>query len=170
MSQRSHTRDDIRKELLPQFEELVDVVYEARLKESSMEAEESIAKAGDKLGAKAIGQWLLSFDRDDDFVTIDGKTYYRLGDLVEKSYSTKRGHVRLARHIYRPMGEHNGRDGMSARSRGGNGPGAVDPGLCRCHGVRCPGIARKKCSKSCCQTGSDGLFVFELSAASRRRG
>ena len=108
MGQGSHTRDKIRKQLLPEFEALVDAVFEARQQESSMEAEENIARTGDALSARAIGQWLLFFDRDDDFVRIDGKIYYRLGGLVEKTYSTKRGDVRLNRHVYRPLGEHNG--------------------------------------------------------------
>ena len=108
MSQGSHTREDIRKELLPQFEELVDAVYRARQQDSSMKAEDTIAKVGDALSARAIGQWLLFFDRDDDRIRINGKIYYRLGKPVEKTYSTKRGDVRLGRHIYRPLGEHNG--------------------------------------------------------------
>lgn len=107
MNRRSHIRDQVRKELLPQFEELVDAVCKARREESSMEAEEHIAKAGDALSAKAIGQWLLSYDRDDDEVKIDGKIYYRL-DCVEKTYSTMRGEVRIERHIYRQRGIHNG--------------------------------------------------------------
>ena len=108
MSQGSHTRDKIRKELLPQFEALVDAVCEARQKDSSMEDEDKIARAGDELGAKAIGQWLLFFNRDDEFLNIDDQIYYRLNDPVEKTYSTKRGDVRFNRHIYRPLGEHNG--------------------------------------------------------------
>ena len=108
MSQGSHTREEIRKELLPQFEELVDAVYQARQQDSSMDAEDTIAKAGDALSAKAIGQWLLFFDRDDDLIRVDDRLYYRLGEPVEKTYSTKRGDVRLRRHVYRPLGEHNG--------------------------------------------------------------
>ena len=108
MSQGSHTREEIRKELLPQFEALVDAVCQSRQKDSSMEAEDYIATAGDALSATAIGQWLLCFDRDDDFVKVNGRLFYRLNHPVEKTYSTKRGEVRLARHIYRRLGEHNG--------------------------------------------------------------
>ena len=167
MSQRSHTRDDIRKELLPQFEELVDVVYEARLKESSMEAEESIAKAGDKLGAKAIGQWLLSFDRDDDFVTIDGKTYYRLGDLVEKSYSTKRGHVRLARHIYRPMGEHNGAMACPLEIAVGMVQGQWTPGCAVAMAYAAQELPERSAAKVAARLGA---MAYSYSSFQRLRG
>ena len=79
MSQGSHTRDKIRKELLPQFEALVDAVCEARQKDSSMEAEDNIAKLGDALSAMAIGQWLLLFDREDDVVNVNAQIYARRG-------------------------------------------------------------------------------------------
>ena len=108
MSQGSHTREEIRKELLPQFEELVDAVYLARQQDSSMDAEATIAKVGDVLSARAIGQWLLFFDRDDDLIRVDDRLYYRLGEPVEKTYSTRRGEVRPGRHLYRPLGKHNG--------------------------------------------------------------
>ncbi len=108
MSQGSHTREGVRKELLPHFEKLVDTVHRARQQGGSVQAEKTIATAGDALSAKAIGQWLLSFDFADDFVSIEGKTFYRLGEPVEKTYSTMRGEARLPRHVYRPLGEHNG--------------------------------------------------------------
>lgn len=66
MSQGSHTREEVRKELLPQFSGLVDTVFRARQKDSFLEAEDNIAKAGDVLRATAIGQWLLLFHRKDD--------------------------------------------------------------------------------------------------------
>jgi hypothetical protein len=108
MSRESHDRDEIRKELLPFFEELVDTVIAARQGGESMQAEEDIAQAGDRLGAQAIGQWLASHDTDAPHVEIDGKLHYKMGDAVAKTYNTKRGGVRLSRHVYRPSGEHNG--------------------------------------------------------------
>jgi hypothetical protein len=108
MSQESHVREEIRKQLLPVFEQLVDTVAEARGSADPMQAEQEIAQAGDRLGAQAIGQWLLSHDVDARFVEVDGELHYRMSELVEKTYHTKRGRVRLPRHVYRPSGEHNG--------------------------------------------------------------
>lgn len=108
MSRESHDRDEIRKELLPFFEELVDTVMMARDGSDSMQAEEEIAQAGDRLGAQAIGRWLASHDTDARHVEIDGKLHYRMGKPAPKTYRTRRGRVRLSRHVYRPCGEHNG--------------------------------------------------------------
>lgn len=108
MSAGSHNRDQLRNQLLPFFEALIDTVYEARQTGAEMEAEDVIANIGDALSAQAIGQWLMSFDMDDELITIDEKVYYRLKDRVEKTYCTSRGSVRIERHVYRPRGEHNG--------------------------------------------------------------
>ena len=109
MSQESHERDEIRKQLLPFFEELVDTVVEARSGTDTMQTEQEIAHAGDRLGAHAIGQWLSSHDVDAGHIEVDGQLYYRMSEPVEKTYHTRRGRVRLMRHVYRPSGEHNGR-------------------------------------------------------------
>lgn len=108
MSQGSHTREQIRKQLSLGIEKLIDAVEQALEENQPMEAEQLIAKAGDALTAKAIGEWLLFFDRDDELLRIDGRLYYRLGEPVEKTYSTQRGDVRLRRRVYRPRGVHNG--------------------------------------------------------------
>src|SRR5690554_4020111 len=108
MRQGSHSRNEIRKHLLPFFENLVDEVHRARQEKASMQSEATIARRGDALVAEAIGQWLRGFDRDDKHLNIDGARYYRLKDPVEKTYATSRGKVRISRHIYRPSGVHNG--------------------------------------------------------------
>lgn len=108
MRQGSHSREEIRNHLLPLFENLVDEVHRARQKEATMQTEATIAKRGDELAAEAIGQWLVSFDRDDKHLSIDGELYYRLNKPVEKTYATSRGKVRISRHLYRPSGVHNG--------------------------------------------------------------
>lgn len=108
MSRESHERDEIRKELLPFFEELVDTVMAARQDGGSMQVEEDIARAGDRLGAQAIGQWLVGFDTHARHIEVDGELHYKMGDAVAKTYHTRRGGVRLSRHVYRPSGEHNG--------------------------------------------------------------
>lgn len=108
MSQDSHEREEIRKQLLPLFEKLVDTVVEARTGNNTMQAEQNIARAGDQLGAEAIGQWLVSHDIDARHIEADGQLHYRMSEAVEKTYHTRRGRVRLLRHVYRPSGEHNG--------------------------------------------------------------
>ena len=108
MRQGSHSREEIRNHLLPFFENLVDEVHRARQEEAKMQSEATIAKRGDELAAEAIGQWLISFDRDDKRLSINGELYYRLNKPVEKTYATSRGKVRISRHLYRPKGVHNG--------------------------------------------------------------
>ncbi len=108
MSQESHDREEIRKQLLPFFEELVDSVMVAGTNAASMHAEKSIAEASDRLGAQAVGRWLLRYDMDARLIEVDGALHYLLRDAVEKTYHTMRGPVRIARHVYRPSGEHNG--------------------------------------------------------------
>ena len=128
MSQESHDRDEIRKELLPYFEQLVDAVVDARHAKEPMQAEQAIATAGDQLGAQSIGQWLLGQDLDCDLISVEGKLHYRLGLPVEKTYRTVRGPVRLARHVYRPSGEHNGRIACPLELRVGMVSGQWTPG------------------------------------------
>lgn len=108
MKKESHDRQAIRKRLLPQFEEVVDAVLKAHAVEDSTKAELEIARAGDRLGAEAIGQWLTGFDLDAPRIEVDGKSHYRLGAPVDKTYQTQRGEVRIMRRVYRPSGEHNG--------------------------------------------------------------
>jgi hypothetical protein len=109
MSQESHVREEIRKQLLPIFEQLVDTVVEARRSADPMQAEQDIAQAADRLGAEAIGQWLVSHDIDARHIEVDRQLHYRMSEPVEKTYHTRRGRVRLLRHVYRPSGEHNGK-------------------------------------------------------------
>jgi hypothetical protein len=106
MRQGSHSREEIRNHLLPFFESLVDEVHRARQEEATMQSEATIAKRGDELAAEAIDQWLLSFDRDDKHIIINGERYYRLSGPVEKTYSTSRGKARISRHLYRRCGVH----------------------------------------------------------------
>lgn len=108
MSSESHERNEIRKQLLPFFEDIIDRVLRGRMSKHPRESELDIARASDRLGAKAIGQWLLGYDTDAALIRVDGKRHYRLGKPVEKTYHTQRGKVRLLRRVYRPSGEHNG--------------------------------------------------------------
>lgn len=128
MVQQSHERDEIRKQLQPFFEDLIETVIQARSSEEPRITELKIARAGDRLGAEAIGRWLLGYDLDASLINVDGACHYRMSKPVEKTYHTQRGEVRLARHVYRPSGEHNGAIVCPLEARVGMVHGEWTPG------------------------------------------
>lgn len=111
-TQRSHSRDEIRKELEPMFERVVDTVDEmvdeaVDLGDIDFESfEDLLDETGDELKRRSckIGLEALKCPQDD--LRIDGDHHYRCMES-KNTYRSRWGACTVERGLFRKKGEHN---------------------------------------------------------------
>lgn len=135
-TQKSHSRDEIRKELEPVFEEFVDVVdqtvQEAEdLGDIDFESfEHLLDKTGDELKRRGCEIGLLGCEPEDDHLRIDGDHYYQCMDS-QATYRSQWGECAFKRGLFRKKGEHNGATVSPLELRAGIVEGTWTPGCAR---------------------------------------
>jgi len=135
-SQKSHSRDEIRKHLEPAFEKFVDVVDEMVQEGEGFgdidfeSFEHLLDQTGDELKRRGCETALQALEPQQDHLLLDGDHYYRCMDS-QATYRSKWGECVFERGLFRKKGEHNGPTVSPLELRAGIVEGTWTPGCAR---------------------------------------